>query len=84
MKRYIIAATMAMAISAQAMAIGIFDNLTYYARAGYALGGTAPLGMPAEIRGLNKFSVKPNITLALDAYKPLGKYLTGADLEPAK
>ena len=72
MKRYIIAATMAMAISAQAMAIGIFDNLTYYARAGYALGGTAPLGMPAEIRGLNKFSVKPNITLALDAYKPLG------------
>ena len=47
MKRYIIAATMAMAISAQAMAIGIFDNLTYYARAGYALGGTAPLGMPA-------------------------------------
>ena len=26
MKRYIIAATMAMAISAQAMAIGIFDN----------------------------------------------------------
>ena len=61
-----------MAISAQAMAIGIFDNLTYYARAGYALGGTAPLGMPAEIRGLNKFSVKPNITLALDAYKPLG------------
>ena len=50
----------------------IFDNLTYYARAGYALGGTAPLGMPAEIRGLNKFSVKPNITLALDAYKPLG------------
>ena len=67
MKKYIIASAAALVFSVQAMAIGIFDNLTYYARAGYELGGTAPLGMPAEIRGLNKFSVTPNITLALDA-----------------
>ena len=73
MKKYIIASAAALVFSVQAMAIGIFGNLTYYARAGYELGGTAPLGMPAEIRGLNKFTVKPNITLALDAYKPLGK-----------
>ena len=52
MKKYIIASAAALVFSVQAMAIGIFDNLTYYARAGYELGGTAPLGMPAEIRGL--------------------------------
>ena len=49
----------------------IFDNLTYYARLGYNLGGTAPVGMPATIRSLDKFTPKANGTIALDAYKPL-------------
>ena len=31
----------------------IFDNLTYYGRLGYNLGGTAPIGMPATIRSLS-------------------------------
>ena len=37
-------------------------------RAGYSIGGTAPLGMPAAIRGLNSF-------------KPLFNLQVGADLE---
>ena len=49
----------------------IFDTLTYYARLGYNLGGTAPVGMPATIRSLDKFTPKANGTIALDAYKPL-------------
>lgn len=49
----------------------IFDNLAYQARLGYNLGGTAPVGMPATIRSLDKFTPKANGTIALDAYKPL-------------
>ena len=70
--KHIAAAVLLAAAALPACAGGIFDNLTYYARAGYAIGGTAPVGMPAEIRSLEKYSVKPNVTLALDAYKPLG------------
>lgn len=72
MKKNILAAALTLVVALPATAGGIFDNLTYYIRAGYAIGGTAPISMPAEIRKLYKYSVKPNITLALDAYKPLG------------
>ena len=51
---------------------GIFDNLTYYGRLGYSLGGTAPIGMPETIRSLSKYTVKAIISIGLDAYKPLG------------
>ena len=51
---------------------GIFDNLTYYGRLGYSLGGTAPIGMPETIRSLSKYTIKANIIIGLDAYKPLG------------
>ena len=33
-----------------------FHNVEGYGRVGYSIGGTAPMGMPAEIRKLNKFS----------------------------
>lgn len=63
---------LALALAATpAMATTIFDNLTYYARFGYSLGGTAPVGMPATIRSLDSYKLQPNVTLALDAYKPL-------------
>ena len=53
----------------------IFGDLRYQARLGYNLGGTAPVGMPATIRSLEKFSPKVNLLLGLDAYKPLsGKW----------
>ena len=72
MKQHIIAALALMATAMPACAGGIFDNLNYRARVGYAVGGTAPIGMPAEIRSLNSFKVKANVSIALDAYKPLG------------
>lgn len=50
---------------------GIFDNLSYYVRVGWSIGGAMPIGMPATIRGMSSYSIEPNVVLALDAYKPL-------------
>lgn len=75
MKRYILSAAMLAACATQSFGIGIFDNLRYQARLGYNIGGTAPVGMPAEIRSLDKFKPKANLLLGLDTYKPLsGKW----------
>lgn len=51
---------------------------------GYEIGGTAPLGMPASIRKLNKFSLTPNLLLGLDAHRQLsGRWgiMTGIHFE---
>lgn len=45
------------------------DSLNYTFRAGYNIGGTAPLGMPATIRGLNSYDLQPNFSLGLDVWK---------------
>lgn len=37
-------------------------------RGGYTIGGTAPIPVPAEIRGVNEFSPKGGATIGLDAY----------------
>lgn len=75
MKRLIISAVLLAAFAAQGFCVGIFDNLRYQARLGYNIGGTAPIGMPAEIRSLDKFKPKGNLLIGLDAYKPLaGKW----------
>lgn len=42
---------------------------TFTARLGYSIGGTAPLPMPATIRGLNSYTLQPNISLGVDATK---------------
>ena len=84
MKKTIITALTLAALAAPASAGGIFDNLIYYARAGFSIGGTSPIDMPASIRGLNKFTLQPNVSLSLDAYKPLtGKWglMAGFHLE---
>lgn len=70
-KNIIITMLLLTAGTMQARCEGIFDNLTYYARLGYNLGGTAPVGMPETIRGLSKYTIKVNTTFALDAYKPI-------------
>lgn len=41
------------------------------ARMGYSLGGSAPLNMPATIRGLNKFPLTPNLSVGVDFQRPL-------------
>ena len=72
MKKSIIAAAFALLFSPQgASAIGKYDNLCYQARPGYNIGGTKQMGMAASIRGLNSYTPKPSITLAVKAYKQL-------------
>lgn len=56
----------------------------YTARFGYNIGGTAPIGMPATIRSMNKYKMQPNFSLGVDAQKMLtGKWgiLTGIHTE---
>ena len=42
-------------------------------RAGYVLGGTTPLPLPAEIRKINEFSPRGGISLGIDAYRMFNK-----------
>ena len=60
------------------------DGWEYTARLGYNIGGTAPIGMPATIRSLNKYTLKANFSLGIDAHKnltPQWGVLTGLHLE---
>ena len=51
------------------------EDYQYYARIGYSIGGTAPLGMPASIRTLHSYSLRPNFSLGVDAWHPIsGKW----------
>ncbi len=43
-------------------------------RAGYVLGGTTPLPLPAEIRSINEFKPLGGITIGADAYRMLSRH----------
>ena len=47
------------------------DGLALHLRAGYSIGASTPLGIPATIRELNSFSLSPNVTIGFDATLPL-------------
>jgi len=47
------------------------DDFSLQVRAGYSLGATTPLGIPATIRELNSFSLSPNVVVGIDATLPL-------------
>lgn len=51
--------------------------------AGFSVGGTAPLGMPAEIRNINSFSLTPNYQASIFAEKRFGVlgFVTGIRFE---
>lgn len=66
-----IALLLMLATTIGASAIDIFGNLNYMVRLGYDIGGTMPVGMPASIRSINKFTPTANLLIGLDAYKPL-------------
>lgn len=57
-----------------AQASGFTADMTLRARLGYSLGGTAPVGLPASIRGLNSYRLQPNLSFGLDAVKPLAPH----------
>lgn len=48
-------------------------NAGFIVRAGYTIGGTMPLPIPAEIRSINEFSPKGGATIGLDCYKMFSK-----------
>ena len=84
MKRNIITIALAALMAMPAAAINLPDSLNYTVRLGYHIGGTAPIGMPATIRKMNKYTFKPNFSLGIDVQKDLwGKWglLTGIHLE---
>lgn len=67
-----------------ASAEDFLDGWEYTARLGYNIGGTAPIGMPATIRSLNKYKLKPNVALGVDVHKrftPQWGVLTGIHME---
>lgn len=51
----------------------LLRNYSYYLRGSYNLGGTAPIGMPATIRTLHSYSLRPNFTLGFDAFHPFNE-----------
>ena len=53
-------------IAHSAMAQNPDETFQMKARVGYAIGGTAPLGIPAEIRSIDKFCVTPNFMVGFD------------------
>lgn len=50
-----------------------FDDLNYFARIGYSVGGTIPTSIPRTVRELSEYNLQANFTLAVDVQKPLGK-----------
>lgn len=55
------------AVSAEA------QEMKFSAKAGYNIGGNAPLGMPASIRRLDKFGLKPNWMFGVEVEKMFDK-----------
>ena len=43
------------------------------ARAGYSIGGTAPIGMPATIRCVGSYSLTPSVMAGVDVTLPVGE-----------
>lgn len=71
MRRYIMTLTLAVVGALQAWCgNNLWHDYSYYARLGYCLGGTAPVGMPATIRSLHSYTLRPNFTLGINAFHP--------------
>lgn len=73
MRHRITTLLLACALSAAAHAESPFGDLTYDLHFGYSVGGTAPIGMPATIRGLDSYRLEPNYSLGLGVNKPLNE-----------
>ena len=69
MRRYILLSLLALCLFGQAQAQKLLENNTYYVRLGYNIGGTAPVGMPATIRSLSRYTLQPNLLIGADVHK---------------
>ena len=65
----IILSILMLVLSANTYAEDFLDGMVYDVRLGYNIGGTAPIGMPAEIRKLNSYTLQPNVQIGVDAQK---------------
>lgn len=45
----------------------------FIVRAGYVIGGTTPLPLPAEVRSINSFSPRGGVSLGIDGYRMFSK-----------
>lgn len=59
------------AIAQEANNKHFYSDIEGYGRVGYNIGGNAPLPMPATIRSLNSYTLQPNVSFGVDAYKPI-------------
>ncbi len=71
MKRKILLIALTALISQMAFGQKWLKDFNYTLRTGGNIGGTAPIGLPATIRGLNSMKVRPNLSLGVDAIKPM-------------
>ena len=53
------------------MAEGLMDDISIKTRVGYSIGGTAPIGIPATIRSIDKYSLTPSFMVGADVMKPI-------------
>ena len=63
----------ALLTSRPVMAQKVIENIQLKVRAGYNIGGTAPLGMPSSIRSIESFKPTPNFMGGIDAMYPLSE-----------
>lgn len=62
----IILSVIAAVITLNASAQGFLHNVGVTAKIGLNVGGTAPLGLPAEIRHINSYKLQSNPVIGLD------------------
>lgn len=70
-KLLIILFTVVLAAGADAQIKDFFKDVEGHGRIGYSIGGNAPIPMPSTIRSLNKYTLQPNLSVGLDACKPV-------------
>lgn len=73
-KRTCLVVAMAVMSLGAAAQTTLLDDMTFYWRLGYNVGGNAPLPMPASIRSLNKYWLQPNLSFGIDANRRIGSH----------
>ena len=66
MRKILVSVILAFACSAASLAGGLPDGLGLKVRAGYSVGGTAPLEMPAAIRSFDSYHLTPSVMVGAD------------------
>ena len=70
MKKIISIFVILLAFEGKMMAAGLPEGFEMKARLGYSIGGTAPIGIPATIRSIDKYSLTPSFMVGVDALMP--------------